>query len=124
MKTTGHERALDAAVRSRMEDSAWDLAVARGVLKKRRGKIIRSAVASAASLAAAASLVFALTTATLTGSSEGAALNSFVNAQVEGTWQDVSHREDAAGSVEPLLADAVTDESLDAVIDDALARRL
>jgi len=124
MKTTDHNRAFDAAVRSRLEDSAWDLGIARGVLKKRRRKVVLSAVASVASLAATASLVFTLTTATITGSPEGAALNSFVNAQVEGTWQNVYSRADATGSGEALLVDAELDDSLDTVIDDALSRRL
>lgn len=125
MITTDHNRAFDDAIRSRLEDDTWDRGIARGVLRKRRSrKVVLSAVASVASLAAAASLVFTLTTATITGSPEGAALNSFVNAQVEGTWQNVYSRADATESGEALLVDAELDESLDAVIDDALSRRL
>jgi hypothetical protein len=124
MKTTDHERTFDAAVRSRLEDETWDLRVARGVLRKRRRRLVLSAAATAASLAAAASLVFTLTTATLNGSPEGAALNSFVNAQVRGTWQNVYTLSDSARTDEALLVDAELDESLDAVIDDALSRRL
>ena len=121
MKTTDHERAFDDAVRARMRDDTWNLRMAKGVLKKRRRKIAIRAFAGAASLAAAASLVFTLTTAPLGGSPEGAALNSFVNAQVRGTWQiERAH----SGSSEPLLVDAELDEGLDAVISDALSRRL
>lgn len=124
MKTTDHNRAFDLAIRSRQEDGAWDLGIARGVVKIRRRRVVLSAVATAASLAAAASLVFTLTTATITGSPEGAELNSFVNAQVQGTWQKVYSRADATASGDALLVDAELDESLDAVIDDALSRRL
>lgn len=124
MKTNDQERTFDAAVRSRLEDETWDLRMARGVVRKRRRKLVISAAATAASLAAAASLVFTLTTATLNGSPEGAALNSFVNAQVRGTWQSVYPRSAGAQTDEALLVDAELDESLDAVIDDALSRRL
>lgn len=124
MKPADQERAFDRAIRSRLEDGAWDRGVARGVLKKRRRRIILSAAASAASLAAAASLVFTLTTFTLSGPSEGAELNSFVNAQVQGTWRNVYSRSGGTQADETLLVDAEIDESLDAVISDALSRRL
>jgi hypothetical protein len=124
MKTNDHDQTFDAAVRSRLGDETWDLRMARGVLRKHRRRLVISAVATAASLAAAASLVFTLTTATLNGSPEGAALNSFVNEQVRGTWQNVYTRSASTQSDEALLVDAEVDESLDVVIDDALSRRL
>jgi len=124
MKTTDHERVFDDAVRSRMRDDTWNLRMAKGVLKKRRRRIAVRAFAGAASLAAAASLVFTLTTAPIGGSPEGAALNSFVNAQVRGTWQIERAHSGSSGIAEPLLVDAELDEGLDAVISDALSRRL
>jgi hypothetical protein len=115
MKNETRERAFNEQVAVRLKSSDWDLQIARNVLTRRRRRMnyIFAAASSAASLAMAASLIFAVLPGMLDGASEGARLNQFVNAQVEGTWQKV-------------FAESETqyDTGTDALIDETLAQRL
>jgi len=114
MKYKTRETAFNEQVEARMKSSDWDMQIARNVLKKRRKRnYALAAVGSVASLAIAASLVFAILPGMLGGSSEGARLNQFVNAQVEGTWQKVFSE-----------SEAQYDASTDTLIDETLAQRL
>lgn len=124
MRTETREKAFDEKVTARLNNPDWDLQIARNVLGKRRRKNLAFAAAgSAVSLAMAASLIFAVLPGMLGGASEGARLNQFVNAQVEGTWKKVFSESEIMDDSETVLAGYQYDSSTDDLIDETLAQR-
>jgi DNA-directed RNA polymerase specialized sigma24 family protein len=125
MKTVDHKTAFDEKVKTRLNSDEWDIRIARNVLRSRRRKRYTiAAFGSAVSLAVAASLIFAILPdmqgETLQG---GEALNRFVNAQVEGTWEKVFAESAPDEGNETVFVDIQSDKSMDTMIDETLAQR-
>jgi hypothetical protein len=125
MKIQARETAFNERVEARLDSSEWNMQIARNVLRRRRRRTYSIAAAgSAVSLAMAASLIFAILPGIRGGTSEGAELNQFVNAQVDGTWKKVfiegTHPDDS----ETVLGEAQYDMNTDTLIDETLAQRL
>jgi hypothetical protein len=126
MENAAHETAFNEKVKARLNSDEWDIQVARNVLQRRRRKrYMIAAFGSTVSLAVAASLIFAILPGMQGGTFQGGeALNRFVNAQIEGTWEKVFAESTPAEGNETVLVDIQYDRSMDTMIDDALAQRI
>ena len=125
METMDHETAFDEKVKARLNNDEWNVQIAKNVLRSRRRKRYTiAAFGSAVSLAVAASLIFAILPGMQGGTLQGGeALNKFVNAQIEGTWEKVFTESAPAEGNEMVLVDTQDDRSMDTMIDETLAQR-
>ncbi len=114
------EKAYDALIREKQDSAGWDLAIARGVLRRRRVTRIRAAAASAAATALAAAVVFAILPGPGRDAAEGEKLDSLVSAQVNGTWSSAI----AASNGTPASDEADLGAEMDDLIDETMTRRL
>lgn len=121
---TNNEQFYDSRINARMKSAEWDLGMARNVLRRRRRKqYLLGASGSAGSVAAAVILALFLT-AMPAGTRYGEGLNSFVNAQVQGTWNQVFAGANAQVKTNSVFVEAEFDQSVDTMIDETLAQRL
>jgi hypothetical protein len=124
MKNQTRETAFNEQVAARLKSADWDIQIAGNVLRRRRKRNYTfAAVGSAASLAMAASLIFAILPGMLGGTSDGARLNQFVNAQVEGTWKKVFTESALPDDSKTVLVEYQDDTDTDELIDETLAQR-
>ncbi len=125
MRIQTRETAFNKKVEDRLRSSEWNMQIARNVLQRRsRRKYIIAAAGSAASLAMAASLIFAILPGFRGETTEGAELNQFVNAQIEGTWKKVFSGNGIPDDNETILGQSQDYTSTDTLIDETLAQRL
>lgn len=119
-----HEKKFNEDIDSRLRSGEWDRTIACNVLRKRRRTLYaRGAVGSAVSMALAASLIFGILPLFRNGTAEGEAMNSFVNAQVDGVWEHAAVNWDQEPD-DAALVDARYDAGTDVMIDQALEGRL
>jgi hypothetical protein len=124
MEAINNEKLFSERINARLKSEEWDLGVARDVFRRRRRKrYILGASGSVGSMAAAV-LVALFLTAAPHGSKYGEGLNSFVNAQVQGTYRQVFDDKQATGSDETVFVEAEYDASVDTMIDETLSERL
>lgn len=125
METEAHETVFNEKVKARLNSDEWDIQIARNVLRNhRRKRYTIAAFGSAVSLAVAASLIFAILPGMQGGTLQGGeALNRFVNAQIEGTWEKVFAESAPAEGNETVLVDTQYDRNMDTIIDETLAQR-
>ncbi len=119
-----HEKLFNDRINARLNSDEWDLGVARDVFHRRRRKHYIFGVSGSLGSMAAAVLVVLFLTAAPEATKYGEGLNSLVNAQVQGTWNQVFAGIQAAESDTAVFVEAEYDESVDAMIDETLSERL
>ncbi|HNW27929.1 MAG TPA: hypothetical protein PKN50_05605 [Spirochaetota bacterium] len=124
METINHDMLFDDRINARLRSDEWDLGVARNVIRRRRKKqYLIGASGSLGSMAAAVLVAFFLTAAP-EATRYGEGVNALVNAQVQGTYDQVFAGRASAESGTAVFAEAQFDDGIDTMIDETLAERL
>lgn len=121
MNRDNYEGLLEKAVGDRLADASWNLRIASAVAAKKRARMRRLALSSAASLCLAASIVIAL--AFGLGSRAEQVYEPFIARQLAGTHEAVFPASGTVSDNGARQVEIVFDSGVDTVIDTALALR-
>jgi hypothetical protein len=124
MEPVNNEKLFDDRINARLKSETWDLGVARNVFRRRRRKHYLFGISGSVGSMAAAVLLALFLTAAPEGTQYGEGMNRFVNAQVQGTWNQVFAGSQAQDSREAVFGEAEYDASVDTMIDETLSERL
>ncbi len=124
MEAMNHEKLFNERINARLKSGEWDLGVARDVFRRRRRKHYLFGVSGSIGSMAAAVLIALFLTAAPEGTKYGEGLNSFVNAQVRGTYRQVFADKQVPVSDESVFGETEYDASVDTMIDETLSERL
>ena len=124
METINHDMLCNDRIEARLRSDEWDLGVERNVIRRRRKKQYLIGASGSLGSMAAAVLVALCLTAAPEATRYGEGVNTLVNAQVQGTYDQVFAGRTASESGNAVFAEAQFDDSTDAMIDETLAERL
>ncbi len=118
---------LQAAIAKRKQDTSWNLAIAKKIVKRKRKQ--KHIVYTASSLAFALLFftVFFLKPLFINTETRKMNLNNAITAQVQGVYNTVfekKHKDSAANNVKTINSILADDSDIDDVIDRALTERL
>jgi hypothetical protein len=124
MEPVNNERLFNERIDARLKSAEWDLGMARTVLGRRRRKRYILGISGSVGSMAAAALVALLVTAAPEGTPYGEELHSLVNAQVQGTWNQVFADRRVVDGGRAIFEETQFDTTVDTMIDETLAQRL
>ncbi|HOT46846.1 MAG TPA: hypothetical protein PLM53_17940 [Spirochaetota bacterium] len=124
METINHEKLFNDRINARLRSEEWDLGVARDVFRRRRNRHYLIGASGSLGSMAAAVLVALFLTAAPDATRYGEGVNALVNAQIQGTYNQVFAGRTAADNSTAVFAEAQFDDSTDAMIDETLEQRL
>lgn len=119
---TNHDNTMKAEISKRLNDTTWDLQIARGVFKKKKQKTARYVYSFSFSSVAAAAVLFIVISTGFNSQNSNYRYDDFISQQIHGTYSTVftASSEDINNSPED---DLIAVQSIDTMIDDTLAMR-
>ncbi len=116
------EEIMNQEITSRLGSEEWNTLMAARVFKERRSRRIQF-VGVAASLATAAVILLAILPLNKAVNGYGDSMNSFVNSQLRGTWNNVFANSSLPEADSVVMMEAQYDDSMDNFISTTMDQR-